>query len=162
MAPTTKNLKDPLPAQNPRHLLKNTYPTHNAHTEAFLQTQPPSLRSSQALSRPHCSCQKALACHRSPCTEPRSSSSISLSHPRLIVLPHSSNKQTLDYTMPLAASQETRSWLQERGLGGYLRVIDAPTYPDAQAIACNLHPEIVTSNMIRAALDLKARRRTLS
>ena len=37
--------------------------------------------------------------------------------------------------MPLAASQETRSWLQERGLGGYLKVIDAPAHPDAQAVA---------------------------
>ena len=47
------------------------------------------------------------------CTEPRSSSFIALSRSRLIVLPHSSNQKTLDYTMPLAASQETHSWLQE-------------------------------------------------
>ena len=56
--------------------------------------------------------------------------------------------------MPLAASQETRSWLQQRGLGGYLRVIDAPTHPDAQAIARRIHPDTVTNNMIRAALDV--------
>ena len=57
--------------------------------------------------------------------------------------------------MPLAASQETRSWLQERGLGGYLKVIDAPAHPDAQAVARRIHPDTVTNNMIRAALDLK-------
>ena len=57
--------------------------------------------------------------------------------------------------MPLAASQETRSWLQERGLGGYLRVIDAPAHPDAQVIARRIHPHTVTNNMIRATLDLK-------
>ena len=93
MAPTTKNLKDPLHAQNPRRVFKNSYPTHNAHTEAFLQTQPPSLPSSQALSRPHRSCQQALSRPRSPGTETRAqqSSSISLSHPRLIALPHSSS-----------------------------------------------------------------------
>ena len=57
--------------------------------------------------------------------------------------------------MPLSASRETRSWLQQRGLGGYLRVIDAPTHPDAQEIARRIHPETVTNNMICAALDLK-------
>ena len=57
--------------------------------------------------------------------------------------------------MPLSASQETRSRLQQRGLGGYLRVIDAPTHPDAQEITRRIHPDIVTNNMIRAALDLK-------
>ena len=56
--------------------------------------------------------------------------------------------------MPLAASQETRSWLQEWGLGGYLRVIDAPTHPDAQGVARRIHPDTVTNNMIRTALDL--------
>ena len=57
--------------------------------------------------------------------------------------------------MPLAASQETRSWLQERGLGGYLKVIDAPAHPDAQMVARQIHPDKVTNNMIRVALDLK-------
>ena len=57
--------------------------------------------------------------------------------------------------MPLAASQETRSWLQQGGLGGNLRVIDAPTHPDAQEIARKLHPDTVTNNMIRIALDLQ-------
>ena len=57
--------------------------------------------------------------------------------------------------MPLAASQEIRTWLQQRGLGGYLCVIDAPPHPDAQEIARRIHPDTLTNNMIRAALDLK-------
>ena len=54
-----------------------------------------------------------------------------------------------------SASQETRSWLQQQGLGGYLRVIDTPAHPDAQEIACRIHPNTVTNNMIHATLDLK-------
>ena len=46
-----------------------------------------------------------------------------MSRPRLILLPPSSTQQNSDSIMPLAASKETRSWLQERGLGGYLQVI---------------------------------------
>ena len=58
--------------------------------------------------------------------------------------------------MPLAASQETRAWLQERGLGGYLKdLIDAPAHPDTQAVARQIHPDTVTTNMIFAALDLQ-------
>ena len=34
-------------------------------------------------------------------------------------------------------------------------VIDAPTHPDAQAVARRIHPDTVTNNMIRTALDLK-------
>ena len=56
--------------------------------------------------------------------------------------------------MPLAASQETRAWLQERGLGGYLKVIDAPAHLDAQAVARRIHPDTITNNMIRDTLDL--------
>ena len=132
MAATTKNLKDPLPAQNPRRSHKSSYPTQSAytHTEAFLQSQS---SSSQALSRPHRSCKQAFSRSRSPCIEKRfpshESSSISLSRSRLIALPHSPCQQTVDPTMPLSASQETRSWLQQRGLGGYLRVIDSAQNP---------------------------------
>ena len=56
--------------------------------------------------------------------------------------------------MPLTTSEEIRTWLQQRGLGGYLRVIDVPPYPDAQEMA-RIHPDTVTNNIIRAALDLK-------
>ena len=57
--------------------------------------------------------------------------------------------------MPLAASQEIRTWLQQRGLDGYLRVINAPPHPDAQEITRRTHPDTVTNNVIRAAFDLK-------
>ena len=57
--------------------------------------------------------------------------------------------------MPLTASPETRAWLQERGLGGYLKVVDAPAHPDAQAVAQQIHPDTITNNMIRAAWDLQ-------
>ena len=151
MAATTKNLKDLLPAQNPRQSHKRNYPTHNVliHTEVFLPS-PPS--SSQALSWSNRSYKQASSHPHSPCTEqwcpPQPSSSRSLSRPRLIASPHASWQQTFTSIMPLATSQETRSWLQQRGLGGYLRVIDAPT------IARRIHPDTVTNNMIRAALDL--------
>ena len=36
-----------------------------------------------------------------------------------------------------------------------MRVTDAPPHPDAQEIARRIHPETVTNNMIRVALDLK-------
>ena len=58
-------------------------------------------------------------------------------------------------TMPLAASPETRAWLQERGLGGYLKVIDTPAHPDAPAVARRIHPDTITNNVIRVALDLQ-------
>ena len=57
--------------------------------------------------------------------------------------------------MPLAASQETHSWFQARGLGGYLKVIDAPTHPYTQAVASRIHPDTVTNSMVCTALDLK-------
>ena len=122
------------------------------HTTRTLTTQP---SISQALSRPHHSCQQAFSHPRSPCTETHFHKSSSIFRPRLVTLPHTNCQQTLDYTMPLVALQETRSWLQQRGLGGNLRVIDAPTHPDAQEIARKLHPDTITNNMIRAALDLK-------
>ena len=97
MAATTKNLKDLLPAQNPRRSHRRSYPIHNAptHTEAFLHSQP---SSSQALSRSHCFHKHAFSRPRNPFTEqrfpPQQSSSISLSRPRLI-----------DSTMPLPISK---------------------------------------------------------
>ena len=36
-----------------------------------------------------------------------------------------------------------------------MRVTDAPPHPDAQEIARRIHPDTLTNNMIRAALDLK-------
>ena len=57
--------------------------------------------------------------------------------------------------MPLTASAETRTWLQERELGGHLKVIDAPSHPDTQAVARRISPETITNNVIRAALDLQ-------
>ena len=36
--------------------------------------------------------------------------------------------------MPLEVSQEIQTWLQRRGLGRYLCVIDAPPHPDTQEI----------------------------
>ena len=55
--------------------------------------------------------------------------------------------------MPLTASPETRAWLQERGLGGYLKVIDALAHPDAQGVARRIHPDTITNNVVRGALD---------
>ena len=40
-------------------------------------------------------------------------------------------------------------------MGGYLRVIDAPPHPEAHEIAQQLHPDTVTNNIIRSALDLQ-------
>ena len=57
--------------------------------------------------------------------------------------------------MPLTASIETRAWLQERGMGGYLKIIDAPAHPDAQGVARRICPEAITNNVLRAALDLQ-------
>ena len=57
--------------------------------------------------------------------------------------------------MPLTASSETRAWLQERGMGGYLKIIDAPAHPDAQAVARRISPEAITNNVLRTALDLQ-------
>ena len=57
--------------------------------------------------------------------------------------------------MPLAASQETRAWLQERGLRGYLKMIDVPAHPDTQAVARRIHLDTITNYVIRAALDLQ-------
>ena len=57
--------------------------------------------------------------------------------------------------MPLTASAETRAWLQERGMGGYLKIIDAPAHPDAQGVARRICPEAITNNVLRAALDLQ-------
>ena len=161
MASTPKNLQAPLHAQNPRRSLKNSYPKPTPHTDVFLHTQPSSLPRSQASSRSqrfhrsHRSCSQALSCPRSPSAAPQPSPSLTLSRPGRILLPQSSTQQNPESIMPLAASQETRSWLQERGLGGYLKVIDAPAHPDAQAVARRIHPDTVTNNMIRAALDLK-------
>ena len=137
MPPTTRNLQDPLLAQIPRRSIKKQLPNHTTHREVFLHTQLPSLPSSQASSRSqhsHCShrsCSQALSCPRSPSAEPRPSPSLPLSLPCFILLPQSST-QNPDSIMPLATSQETHSWLQERGLGGYLRVIDALAHPDAK------------------------------
>ena len=57
--------------------------------------------------------------------------------------------------MPLTASTETHAWLQERGMGGYFKIIDAPAYPDAQVVARQICPEAITNNVLRAALDLQ-------
>ena len=34
-------------------------------------------------------------------------------------------------------------------------MIDAPTHRDAQAVACQIHPNTITNNMIRIDLELK-------
>ena len=57
--------------------------------------------------------------------------------------------------MPLTGLAELHAWLQEQGLGGYLKVIDAPAHPDAQAVARRISPETITNNVLRAALDLQ-------
>ena len=56
--------------------------------------------------------------------------------------------------MPLEVSKELRTWLHRHGLGGYLRVIDAPPHPEAQEIARWPHPDPVTNNLIRSTLGL--------
>mgnify|MGYP000155542260 CR=1 FL=1 len=56
--------------------------------------------------------------------------------------------------MPLEVSQEIRTWLQRRGLGGYLRIIDAPPHCEAQEIAQQQHPNTVTNNFIHSTLEL--------
>ena len=148
MAEKIKNLEILSPAQNPRHPHKRGYLTDDAHThtEALPRSQP---SSKQALSRPHNSCKHTLSrlhtlctntlprstpSSRSPntCREPRprfqTTSSISLSRPRLIKFPSQSSHNS---TIPLEVSQEIRTWLQRCGLGGYLLVIDAPPHPEA-------------------------------
>ena len=40
-------------------------------------------------------------------------------------------------------------------MGGYLKIIDAPAHPDAQAVARRISPEAITNNELRAALDLQ-------
>ena len=121
MAEKIKNLEDLSPTQNPRHPHKRSYLPNNAHThtEALLRSQP---SSKQALSRPHSSCKQTLSRMHTPSTETRphfrTTSSISLSRPRLI---HSPPQSSHDSTMPLEVSLEIRTWLQRRGLGGYLR-----------------------------------------
>ena len=57
--------------------------------------------------------------------------------------------------MPITASAATRTWLQEHGMGGYLKVIDAPAHPDAQKKGKEVCPEAITNKVIRAALELK-------
>ena len=56
--------------------------------------------------------------------------------------------------MPITASAATRTWLQEHGMGGYLKVIDAPAHPDAQKTSKEVCPEAITNRVIRAALEL--------
>ena len=156
MAPTAKNLQDSLLAQNPRRALQNPLRKCSTHTEASCRSQTPSLPSSEApyrSHRPHRSCSQALFCSHSPCAESCPSSVHPLSRPRLITLPPSTHSNPVP-TMPLTASPETRAWLQERGLGGYLKVIDAPAHPDAQVMARCVHPDTITNNVVRAALDL--------
>ena len=57
--------------------------------------------------------------------------------------------------MSVEVSQEIRTWLHRCGLGGYLRVVDASPHPEPQEIARQLHPDTVTNNIIRSALDLQ-------
>ena len=154
----TKNLQDSLLAQNPRRALQNPLPKRSTHTKASCRSQTPSLPSSEApyrSHRPHRSCSQALFRSHSPSAEPHPPTVLPLSRPRLISLPHSSTQTNPAPTMPLAASPETRAWLQERGLGGYLKVINAPAHPDAQAVARRIQPDTITNNVVRAALDLQ-------
>ena len=142
MAAKIKNLEDLHPTQNPRHPHKRSYLPNNAHThtEALLRSQPSSQR---ALSRPHSSCKQTFSRPHDPCIETRfrsqTTSSISLPRPCLI---HSPLQTSVDSTMPLAASQEIRTWLQQPGLGGYLRVIDAPPHPDAREMVRRKYTQI--------------------
>ena len=139
--------------------------THtHTHTEALLRSQHLANKLFHALTVPT----NILSLVRTPshsisssrslntCTEPRprfqTTSSISLSRPRLIHLPSQSSH---DSTMPLEVSQEIRTWLQRRGLGGYLHVIDAPAHPEAQEIMRQIHLDTVTNNIIRSALELQ-------
>ena len=57
--------------------------------------------------------------------------------------------------MPLEVSEYIRTWLQRYGMGGYLRVIDAPHHPEAQEIVRQLHPDTITNNLIHSALGLQ-------
>ena len=158
MPPTTRNLQDSLLAKNPRRALQNPLRKCSTHTEASCRSQTPSLPSSEAPYRshhPHRSCSQALFRSHSHFAEPRPSYVHPLSRPRLITLPPSSTQSNTIPTMPLTSSLETRAWPQERGLGGYLKVIDAPTHPDAQAVARRIQPDTITNNVVRAALDLQ-------
>ena len=158
MAAKIKNLEDLHPTQNPRHPHKRSYLPNNAntHTEALLRSQPSSQR---ALSSPHSSCKQTFSRPHDPYTEKccrsQKTSSISLPRPRLIGFIHSPHQTSVDSTMRLATSQEIRTWLHQRGLGGYVPVIDAPPHPDTQEIARRIHPDTVTNNIIRPTLDLK-------
>ena len=61
----------------------------------------------------------------------------------------------LPFRRTTEVSQEIRTCLQRRSLGGYLRVIEAPPHPDAQVMAQQTHPNTVTNNIIRTYLELK-------
>ena len=160
MAPTTQNLQDSLRAQNPRSKFLKPFPKRSTHTESHYRSQPPSLSSSEAPSRSlrsKRSCSQALFRSHSPSAKLSIPAVPSLSRPRIITLPHSSTQSNpvSISTMPLTASAETRAWLQERGMGGYLKIIDAPAHPDAQGVARRICPEAITNNVLRAALDLQ-------
>ena len=50
--------------------------------------------------------------------------------------------------MPIEVSKELRAWLTRHGLGGYLRVLDTATHPEAQAVTRRVHPDTITNNQI--------------
>ena len=160
MPPTTQNLQDSLRAQNPRSKNLKPFPKRRTPTGSPYRSQPPSLSSFGAPSRSlHTkrSCSQALFRFPNPSAEPSFSVVPSLSRPRIITLPSSSTQSNpvSTSTMPLTTSAETHVWLQERGMGGYLKVIDAPAHPDAQQVARKICPEAITNSVLRTALDLQ-------
>ena len=114
---------------NPRPQNKRGYHIDDAHTQTqtISRSQP---SRNQAPSRSHTLCTESLSRSPKACAEPRprfrTSSSISLSHSRLIHIPSQSSQDSIT---PLEVSQEIHTWLQKHGLGGYLCVIDTPSSP---------------------------------
>ena len=158
MAPTTQNLQDSR-AQNPRRKLLKPFPTHRTRTESPHRSSLPSLPNLEAPSRSlrtKRSCSQALFRLPNSSAEPSLSALPSLPRSRIITLPSSTQSYPASIsTMPLTASAETRAWLQERGMGGYLKIIDAPAHPDAQRVGKEVCPEAITNNVLRTAFDLQ-------
>ena len=57
-------------------------------------------------------------------------------------------------TMPIIISTTLCRWLLEKGFEGYIKVIEAPTHPDALEIAKKLNVDITTNATFQKKLDL--------
>ena len=49
------------------------------------------------------------------------------------------------HTMPIKVSMELRQWLQDHGLGGYIKVAEAPPHPNALDIGMKINIDRLTN-----------------